>query len=320
MIFSSPLWFLALGLLPFIYIYGKKREARYSIYLPSVEPSKGRSPSWRLLLFLCSLGLGVLALARPQKVNSESVRQNEGIDMMLAIDSSGSMREADFAWEGQRLSRLSVVKAVVSDFITKRKDDRIGLVVFGSMAFAQAPLTLDHEVLNQFVDVIQPGMAGQETAIGDGLGVAVSRMKDRPGKTKVVILLTDGINNAGRLDPLSVVEAAKQLKVKIYTIGVAGDPASQVDIFGFKVGGSGDPVDSKLLQTIASETGGKFFRAKNTKGLLEIYEEINTLEKSKIEEKVYKNVDEKYSLFLYPAVLLLTMQFLLGLTRFRKFV
>ncbi len=320
MIFSSPLWLLALALLPLIYIYGKKREARYSIYLPSVEPSQRRSPSWRLLLFLGSLGLGVLALARPQKVNSESVRQNEGIDMMLAIDTSGSMKEADFTWEGQRFSRLSVVKAVISDFITKRKDDRIGLVVFGAVAFAQAPLTLDHEVLNQFVDVIQPGMAGQETAIGDGLGVAVSRMKDRPGKTKVVILLTDGINNAGRLDPLSVIEAAKQLKVKIYTIGVAGDPASQVDIFGFKVGGGVDPVDSKLLQTIASETGGKFYRAKNTKGLLEIYEEINTLEKSKVEEKVYKNVDEKYSLFLFPAVLLLMMQVLLAFTRFRKFV
>jgi len=318
--FASPLWLLGLALLPLIYVHGKKREARFSIYLPSVEPTKVRVPSWRLLLFLGSLGLGLLALARPQTINSESVRQNEGIDMMLAIDTSGSMKEADFTWQGRRFSRLAVVKGVISDFITKRKDDRIGLVVFGAVAFAQAPLTLDHDVLNQFVDVIQPGMAGQETAIGDGLGVAVSRLKDRPGKSKVVILLTDGMNNAGRLDPLSVVEAAKQLKVKIYTIGVAGEPSSGVDIFGFKVGSSEDPIDSKLLQTIALETGGKFYRAKNTKGLLEIYDDINTLEKSKIEEKVYKNVDEKYSLFLYPSVLLLMMQCLLGFTRYRKFV
>jgi Ca-activated chloride channel family protein len=320
LIFANPLWLTALLALPLIYYYGRKRESRFAVYYPQVKAQKAKFSSFRLLLFVLSLALGILALARPQTINQESVRQNEGIDMMLAIDTSGSMKEADFTWEGQRYSRLTVVKAVISDFILKRKDDRIGIVVFGAVAFAQAPLTLDHDVLNQFVDVIQPGMAGQETAIGDGLGVAISRMKDRPGKTKVVILLTDGINNSGRLDPMSVVEAAKQLKVKVYTIGVAGDGSPAIDLFGFKVGGSSDPVDSKLLQAIATETGGKYFRAKNTKSLIEIYSEIDTLEKSKIEEKVFKNVDEKYKIFLGPAALLLILQFLLGFTPYRKFV
>lgn len=320
MIFADNLWLLLILSLPFLYSFGRKREQRFSIFHPKVSSGPKRFSSFRLLLFLVSLLLFILALARPQMIRSESVRKSEGIDMMLILDTSGSMKEPDFSWEGNWYSRLEVVKTVVSDFITKRKDDRIGLVVFGSMAFAQAPLTLDHEVLKKFVDVIQPGMAGQQTAIGDGLGVGISRLKERPSKSKIAILLTDGENNAGRLDPLSVVEAAKQLKIKIYTIGVTGDPSRQMNIFGFRIGGSSDPVDSKILQKIASDTGGKYFRAKDTKSLVEIYEEINNLEKSKVEEKVYRNVDEKYSLFLVPALILFLLQFLLGFTRLRKFV
>ena len=320
MIFADKFWLLLLPFLPFLYSFGKKREHRFSIFHPKVSSQKQRFTSFRLLLFTLSLLLFIFALARPQMIRSESVRLSEGIDMMLILDTSGSMKEPDFSWEGNWYSRLEVVKTVVSDFINKRKDDRIGLVVFGSMAFAQAPLTLDHEVLKKFVDVIHPGMAGEQTAIGDGLGVGISRLKERPSKTKIAILLTDGENNAGRLDPLSVVEAAKQLKIKIYTIGVTGDSSRQMNVFGFRMGGSREPFDSSILQKIASDTGGKYFRAKDTKSLIEIYEEINNLEKSKVEEKVYRNVDEKYSVFLIPALCLFLSQFLLGFTRFRKFV
>jgi len=320
MIFGNYPWLILLCILPFLYRKGRKREARYAVFYPQVTASSSRRRSWRLNLFVLSLFFLILALARPQLLKRETIRQSEGIDIMLTIDTSLSMKEVDYRWEDQWYSRLGVVKAVVSDFIDKRVDDRIGLVIFGSSAFAQAPLTLDHKVLKTFLDIIKPGMAGEETAIGDGLGVAVSRIKDRKAKSRIVILLTDGENNSGKLDPYSVAAAAKELGVKVHTISVSPGGQKGVQIFGFSVGRVPEAPDSELLKHIAEATGGKYFRAKDTQALIDVYEEINQLEKNRVEDKVYRHVEEVFLWFLVPGLILLFIHLALASSKHRVFV
>lgn len=323
--FSSPLWFLALFLLvPFYFIY-KKRLKR----LAMIFPLKGKTIVKKRVhrkflqhlpftLFCVMFSLLVLALARPQLGNEQTIRKTEGLDIFLVIDTSKSMSAVDFEVGSMEVDRLTAVKAVVREFITKRKDDRMGLVIFGTMAFAQAPLTLDHDVLSKFLDEVQIGMAGPETAIGDAIGVTVNRLKSIKSKSKIAILLTDGSNSAGDIDPRIAARAAKTLGVKFYTIGAGGDGGGS-SFLGFKFSGSGANIDEKTLQDIADETGGKYFRAKDTGDLVRIYETINELEKTEAETQIFRNFEEKYQKYLSWALVFGGGLFGLGVISYRRF-
>jgi Ca-activated chloride channel family protein len=263
------------------------------------------------------LGLVIAALARPQLPDERGQRQSEGVDIMLAVDTSGSMRARDFEVHGQRPDRLEVIKAVIGDFIVARPDDRIGMVVFGSEAFTQAPLTLDHDVLQKFLDRVEIGMAGDGTAIGDGLATAVKRLKDAPGKSHVVVLLTDGANNAGRIDPLAAAEAAKALNVRVHTIGVGSEGVVPIvqngRVFHIKA-----DIDEKTLTAIAEATGGVYRRAVDTDALVNVYREIDKLEKTRSDTPEHRRGRDVFSPFLTWATALLMLEALWRLSRYRR--
>ena len=258
-----------------------------------------------------------ISLARPQSGRQEIKQKTEGLDIMLVLDTSGSMKALDFTMNGKRFDRMSVVKDVVGAFIEKRHDDRIGMVVFGTHAFAQAPLTLDHDVLKQYLSEVEIGMAGESTAIGDALGVAVNRIKDIKSKNKIIILLTDGSNTSGNIDPRQLSKAAQVLGIKIYTIGVGSDGWVPIPTeFGYQK--VRVDLDEKLLKEIAEKTNAKYFRAKDTEALIDIYDNIDKLEKSEVELKIFNNYEEKYAVFLWSGLFLLFLECILGLTRFRR--
>lgn len=239
-----------------------------------------------LYLRLGCLAALIIAAARPLGPQEPGKRHVEGLDIVLTLDTSQSMLAMDFQLEGKRQNRLDVVKRVVEDFISKRSDDRIGLVVFGSQAFTQSPLTLDHQVLLQFLRLITIGMAGPETAIGDGLGTAIKRIKDVPAPSKVVILLTDGDNTAGAIDPLEAAKLAKTLGIRVYTIAVGTNepvPFPVQGFFGTEYRSQIIRVNTEALQKIAEETQGKFFLAKDTETLQKVYDTIDKLEKTRKE-------------------------------------
>jgi Ca-activated chloride channel family protein len=274
-----------------------------------------------LLLRCMALALAIVALARPQAGPRGKSRQVDGLDIQLVIDTSGSMKAQDFVLDGKRRTRLEVVKSVIEKFISARQDDRIGLVIFGTEAFTQAPLTLDHQLLEQFLKHIEISMAGDSTAIGDGLATAVKRLsasdeKAAKSKGKIVILLTDGANNAGRIDPVTAAEAAKALNVKVYTIGVGSRGKVPIESNGRMVQVEVD-IDEALLEKIASMTGGRFYRATDTQALISVYAEIDRLEKTKGRAPVREVRRELYAGFLWPAIVMLLLDVLFTLTRFK---
>ncbi|MEY4630346.1 MAG: hypothetical protein RIQ81_466 [Pseudomonadota bacterium] len=280
------------------------------------------APRFSLWVRCFALVLAIIALARPQAGPRGRSRNVDGLDIQLVIDTSGSMKAQDFVLEGQRPTRLEVVKAVIDKFIAARTDDRIGLVVFGTEAFTQAPLTLDHQLLEQFLKHIQISMAGDATAIGDGLATAVKRLSGDGGQTstsrqgKIVILLTDGANNAGRIDPLSAAEAAKALNIKVYTIGVGSRGKVPIESNGRTVQAEVD-IDETLLEKIAVMTGGRFFRATDTQALIDVYAEIDRLEKTRNRAPVREVRRELYASFVWPALILLLFDILFAMSRFR---
>ena len=267
------------------------------------------------------IALFVVALARPQSSTKATEVLTEGIDIMLCLDTSGSMQALDFKWGSERQNRLQVVKRVVSEFIRGRKNDRIGMVVFGEEAFTQCPLTLDYGVLLNFLDRVEIGMAGDSTAIGSALGTCAKRLKGLKSKSKVVILLTDGRNNAGSLSPETAAEIAKTFDIKAYTIGVGteGEVPFLVDsIFGKRYVYQRVDLDEDTLREIAEITGGTYFKATNTKALEEIYNQIDKLEKTKVEVKEYMEYEELFGWFLLPGLACMLLEVILGNTRFRK--
>jgi Ca-activated chloride channel family protein len=301
-----------------------KKKNRPAVAFPDLglllAVSKSRWIAFRHLLFICRSAAViclVFALARPQAGRGEVKRTTEGLDIMLVIDTSGSMRALDFEINGKRLDRLDVIKTVMRDFIEKRPDDRIGMVVFGTNAFAQAPLTLDHDVLLRFLEGIQIGMAGDGTAIGDAIGVASNRLKDLAAKSKIAILLTDGKNTAGKIDPREVAKAAKAVGVKVYTIGAGSNGLvpmpTEAGIVQVKT-----ELDEALLKDIADTTGGQYFRATDTEKLVEIYSTIDKLEKTKVETPTFQIHDEKYAVFVWPGLIMMILELFLGLTRLRR--
>ncbi|MEZ4741851.1 MAG: VWA domain-containing protein [Bdellovibrionota bacterium] len=322
--FAEPLWLLALLLLvPMFYRYLRRKSSSAVLYPNLKIFAHLRRSKWvflRHLPFLCrvlSVVFIVLAMARPQAGRGEVKRKSDGLDIMLAVDTSGSMRALDFQINGKRYNRLEVVKAVMANFINRRFDDRIGMVVFGDHAFAQAPLTLDHTVLLRFLEGVEIGMAGESTAVGDAIAVATNRMKDLKAKSKIVILLTDGSNTAGRTRPVDVAKAAKAVGVKIYTIGVGSNgPVLFPTKFGYQR--QVFKIDEESLQEVAKITGGKYFRAVDTNELMEIYDTIDTLEKTELAVPIFQIYDEKFAIFLWPGLFFVLFEALLGMTRLRR--
>jgi len=262
-----------------------------------------------------------MAMARPQSGSKSTEVVTEGIDIMLCLDTSGTMQALDFTWKGEKQNRLQVVKRVVNEFIKGRKNDRIGMVVFGAEAFTQCPLTLDYGVLLSFLDRVEIGMAGDTTAIGSALATCVKRLKDLKSKSKVVILLTDGRNNAGNINPETAAELAKTFKVKVYTIGVGteGEVPFLVDtIFGKRYVYQRVDLDEAIVKEIATITGGTYFKATNTKALEEIYTQIDQMEKTKVEIKEYTEYKELFHWFLLPGLAFILLEVILANTRFRK--
>lgn len=271
-----------------------------------------------LVLRVVSICLLVIAAARPQQMTGKQRQLRHGLDLMLIIDTSGSMRALDFVTaDGQRQNRLAVVKEVIAEFIDARVDDRIGMIVFGDEAFIQAPLTSDHPVLQQFLQRVEIGMAGENTAIGDAIGVASKRLEKVEAKNRIAVLLTDGENTAGRLQPMLATQVAQSYRIKVYTIGIGSNEPVPVPIRGRLIRHH-VPLDEKLLQDIAEQTGGRYFKASDTSTLQEVYQTIDKLEKTSKEVNVYYHYRELYRLFLWSALLLFVLEQLLGLSRFRR--
>jgi len=326
--FEDPWLFVFFIFIPLAILYQWRGIGRSRVRFSSLDTLKRlkKPPSLYLryiLLVLRSLAIALLvvALARPQAGTQATEVLTEGIDIMLCLDTSGSMQALDFKWGNERQNRVQVVKRVVSDFIKGRKNDRIGMVVFGEEAFTQCPLTLDYGVLLNFLEQVEIGMAGDSTAIGAALGTCVKRLKDLTSKSKVVILLTDGRHNTGSVSPQTAAEIAKTFNIKTYTIGVGteGEVPFLVDtIFGKKYIYQRVDLDEDTLQGIAEITGGKYFKATNTKALEEIYKQIDVLEKTKVEVKEYMEYRELFEWFLLSGLACLLLEIVLANTRFRK--
>jgi Ca-activated chloride channel family protein len=261
-------------------------------------------------------------LARPQRGHSRTEVTSNGIDIVLGLDVSGSMQALDFDIDGQRLNRIAIVKSVVAKFIEERPNDRIGLIAFAGAPYLVSPLTLDHDWLQQNLERVDVGAGDDGTAIGSALAASVNRLRTTPAKSKVVILLTDGMNNTGKISPLSAAEAAKALGVKVYTIGVGvrgkapipvRDEAGNTHMVMAKV-----DVDEKTLQAVADQTGGKFYRATDTNSLQRIYEQINTLERTAQTVQKFERYEELYPWALIPSLAVLALSSVLQQTRFRR--
>jgi len=321
------LWLLAL--LPVLALWRGRRGPVAAVEYSNADlarqvarETRSRAGRWLVALPLAVLALLIVGLGRPQLGRSNSTIQASGIDMMLAVDVSGSMKSLDFKVDGQPVSRVDVVKAVVSKFIDARPDDRIGMIEFAHSPYLVCPLTLDHDWLLRNLDRVQIGNIDDGTAIGSGIAACVNRLRDQPGKSKVVVLLTDGQNNCGKVSPMMAAEAAKAMGVKVYTIGagVRGDaPMPVTDEFGNKrIVMIHADVDEKALQQIADETGGKFYRATDTDSLKKIYAEINQLETTTHTLKKFESQRELFAWALLPALGLIGTTIGLQQTRFRR--
>lgn len=305
-----------------LFLFLRPRGKGPGLRFPSGTLLKGLPESFRVkclkkapYIRVFSLLLIILALARPQSFVQESTRPTEGMDIVLSVDVSTSMLAEDFEMESTRRSRIEGVRKVIRDFILGRKGDRIGCVIFAGRPYLLSPLTSHYDWLLQTLERIEVGRIEDGTALGAGLSSALNRLRESPAKSKGVILLTDGRNNAGTIAPLVAAEAARALRIKVYTVGVgskAPAPYPLKDPFGktfYKVLDLG--VDEEALMQIAHRTDGRYFRATDGTVLKEIFQEIGRLEKTRIEEKVYHAQIERFPLFLMPAIVLLLLEFFL---------
>jgi Ca-activated chloride channel family protein len=268
------------------------------------------------ILQLAVLSLLIAAMAKPQSSSSWRNQTIEGIDIVIALDISGSMLARDF-----QPNRLEAAKNVASEFISGREFDRMGLVIFSAESFTQCPLTTDRAVLLNLFNNIESGMIEDGTAIGLGLANAVSRLKDSEAKSRVIILLTDGENNRGEIAPITAAEIAKTFGIRVYTIGIGTIGTAPFPVqtpFGIQMREIEVKIDEKTLQSIATLTDGKYFRATNNLKLAEIYKEIDQLEKSKIDSKELNSKTEEYKRYALPALILALGMLFLQLTYFRK--
>jgi Ca-activated chloride channel family protein len=319
--FLQPEWFWLLVLLPIVMLWRGRRGPVAAIEYSDVSLARevaraSRNRIGRLLwvLPILACALMIAGLARPQRAHSRTEVTANGIDIVLGLDVSGSMQALDFKIDHERVSRIEVVKSVVSKFIDERPDDRIGLIAFAGAPYLVSPMTLDHDWLQQNLERVSTGAVDDGTAIGSAIAACVNRLRLTPAKSKVVILLTDGVNNTGKISPLAAAEAAKAMGVKIYTVGVGvrgnapipiRDAAGNTRLITVKV-----DVDEKTLQAVADETGGKFYRATDTDSLQKIYEQINRFEKTAQTVQKFERTEELYPWALIPSLAILG----LGLT------
>lgn len=305
--FAEPLFLYLLVIVPAMVAFYllKQQKVTASLRMPGLQSFSGSGSSFRLylrhILFALrtiAVALLIIVLARPQKTDKFQDVSTEGIDIMLAQDISGSMLARDF-----KPNRLEAAKNMATEFISGRPYDRIGLVVFSGESFTQCPLTTDHAVLINLLREIQSGMIEDGTAIGMGLATAVNRIKDSQAKSKVIILLTDGVNNRGEIAPLTAADIAKTFGIRVYTIGVGTQGMAPYPVqtpYGMQYQDMPVEIDEDILQQIAQTTGGKYFRATDNNSLENIYKEIDKLEKSKIDVRQFSRKEEKY---LVPALI-----------------
>ena len=328
--FLNPEYFFLLALIPIVILwnYFNKNKINNSIRFSNTNAFEGQ-PNFYLILKsslkiirLVSLVLIIIALARPQVIDTSTrVKTNSGIDIIMAIDVSASMLAKDL-----KPNRLDALKNVANEFIKNRVSDRIGLVEYAGESYTKTPLTTDKSIILQslreikYNNIIEGG-----TAIGMGLATSVNRIKDSKAKSKVIILLTDGVNNAGFIDPITAAELAKEFQIKIYSIGLGTNGLALspvgIDVRGkFNYANVQVEIDEKLLTQISEMTGGKYFRATDNNRLEEIYSDINKLERTEIEEFKYYSVDEKFRYFLVPAILLIVFELVMKFTILRSFI
>ena len=322
--FLQQAFFALLLLLPLlIYWYVKTNNTKTASIALSSLAAKGLGSwkvSFRHLPFICriiSMAFIITALANPQTKNEEQNSEGAGIDIMLCIDVSGSMTAQDLL-----PNRLEAAKNVAINFVNKRVTDRMGVVVFSGESFTQCPLTTDHNVLIAAIQNIRTGILADGTAIGDGLGTGVDRLRTSKTKSKIIILLTDGENNGGLVDPKTAKEIAKSFGIKVYSIGVGTDGEATIPTQGLlcvEIQKIKVSIDEKLLTEIATETGGKYFRAKDNEGLNGIYETIDKLEKSIVEITTTTRFTQKFLPLALAAALFLLVEILLRYLVFRKF-
>ena len=328
MTFAYPYLLLLLLTLPLLaWLKGRRGQPPAFVY-SSVQLVRGlgsahRSQAGAFLAALRWVALAVLlvALAQPRFTKTETQVKATGVDIVVALDLSGSMESEDFEKGGERINRLQMAKEVLENFILKRPGDRIGLVAFSGKAYVAAPLTLDHDFLQANVERLRLHMIEDGTAIGSGLATAVNRLRDVKSKSKIVILMTDGQNNAGKVPPMTAAEAAKSLKVKVYTIGVGtrGQAPMPVNVFGQKRYQMVPvDIDEDTLTKIADLTGGKYYRADNAQTFRQIYDEIDRLEKTESEVKKYSQHRELFPWFVAVGLSLLLAEVLLSHTVLRR--
>lgn len=323
--FAWPYVFFLLPL-PFI-IYYFFLEAKNNIHaslnvrnLDEYGTSENKNPILNtpkiktLFVFLIWVLL-VTAAARPQEIGDAVEIPKSGRDLMLAVDLSGSMHTEDFEINGRYLDRLSALKIIASDFIDRRKGDRLGLILFGSKAYLQTPLTFDVDTVKQLLKEATVGLAGNETAIGDAIALSVKQLRDSPQLSRVLILMTDGNNNTGELSPTKAAELASHENLKIYPVAIGADHLEIQTIFGLKNINPSMELDETTLKMVAEKTGGQYFRAYNTKELVNIYQHIDQLESIERSNEFYRPTDEVYYLPLSLALLCLGL--LLGIRQIR---
>jgi Ca-activated chloride channel family protein len=267
---------------------------RVPFFADVAGPASATPVTRRLIVTLMSVAwlLLVLAAARPRFVGEPLPVPTVGRDLMLALDISGSMAREDFSVSGQPVDRLTIVKAVANEFVLSREGDRLGLLLFGSRAYLQTPLTFDRQAVTDMLREAELGLAGEETALGDALGLAVKHLRDRPAEERVLVLLSDGANNAGVTEPLVAAQLAAESGVRVYTIGVGADRMVVDSMFGSRVVNPAEDLDERTLEQIAQLTGGAYFRAKDTQGLLDVYAQIDTLEPTEGDATVVRPTTE----------------------------
>ena len=328
--FKTP-WILLL--IPFVILFFswlRRLKRTPSFRFSSTGLLTGISQTWKIkfnfipfVLRLTALVLFVVALAGPRQVLEESKHKTEGIEIVLTLDCSGSMAAEDFMSDGKRYNRLMIIKNVVKDFIARRHDDRIALIAFGGLAFTVCPLTTDYDWLLTNLDRLQLEMfQDQRTAIGSAISSSLNRLKTSKAKSKIIILLTDGVSNAGKIEPVQAAKMAQAMNVKIYTIGAGSNglvPFPARDLFGRTVYQYGQiDLDEDTLKEIARLTNGRYFRAADTESLRHIYQEIDSLEKTTIEETGYKEYKQLFVWFLAGGLFLLLIEIILSNTVFLR--
>jgi Ca-activated chloride channel family protein len=323
--FAEPLFLYILAVVPLMiafYIF-KQQKANASLRMPGLDPFAKAGISFRYylrhILFAfrtIAITILIIILARPQATDRFQNTSTEGIDIVLALDISGSMLARDF-----RPDRLEASKNVATEFISGRPYDRIGLVVFSGESFTQCPLTTDHAVLINLMREIQSGMIEDGTAIGMGLATAINRIKDSEAKSKVIILLTDGVNNRGEIAPATAAGIAKTFGIRVYTIGVGTQGMAPYPVqtpYGIQFQDMPVEIDESILREISKETGGRYFRATDNDKLVQVYSEIDKLEKSKIDVRQFSRKQEKYLIPALIAFCLLVLEMLVRNTLFKN--